>query len=143
MATSERALERAAAESGTLSERAASLIEQDILAGHLPPGSRLGIIELVQRYEIGATPLREGLSRPPRDDARDHQRRRFHAQSPGACRPRARAGRCRRASDAGDASALDHQFRVSAGPRGTFMSVVASLYAARCSRRQEPLIAFN
>ena len=63
MATSERALERAAAESGTLSERAASLIEQDILAGHLPPGSRLGIIELVQRYEIGATPLREGLSR--------------------------------------------------------------------------------
>lgn len=63
MAASERALERPAAESGTLSERAASLIEQDILAGHLPPGSRLGIIELVQRYEIGATPLREGLSR--------------------------------------------------------------------------------
>lgn len=63
MATSERTLEHAAAESGTLSERAASLIEQDILAGHLPPGSRLGIIELVQRYEIGATPLREGLSR--------------------------------------------------------------------------------
>lgn len=63
MAASERTLERAAAESGTLSERAASLIEQDILAGHLPPGSRLGIIELVQRYEIGATPLREGLSR--------------------------------------------------------------------------------
>lgn len=63
MPASERALERTAAESGTLTERAASLIEQDILAGHLAPGSRLGILELVQRYEIGATPLREGLSR--------------------------------------------------------------------------------
>src|SRR5438034_6543918 len=52
-----------AGEAGTLSERAATLIEQDILAGHLAPGSRLGIVDLVQRYEIGATPLREGLSR--------------------------------------------------------------------------------
>ena len=47
----------------TLTERAASLIQRDILAGHLAPGARLGIVELVQRYEIGATPLREGLSR--------------------------------------------------------------------------------
>jgi DNA-binding GntR family transcriptional regulator len=47
----------------TLSERAPTLMEQDILAGHLAPGSRLGIVDLVQRYEIGATPLREGLSR--------------------------------------------------------------------------------
>jgi GntR family transcriptional regulator, carbon starvation induced regulator len=54
---------RPAAEAATLSERAAMLVEQDILAGHLAPGSRLGIIDLVQRYEIGATPLREGLSR--------------------------------------------------------------------------------
>jgi GntR family transcriptional regulator, carbon starvation induced regulator len=59
----ERPLERLAAEGGTLSERAACLIEQDILAGLLAPGSRLGIVELAQRYEIGATPLREGLSR--------------------------------------------------------------------------------
>lgn len=47
----------------TLSERAAVLVEQDIIAGHLAPGSRLGIADLVQRYNIGATPLREGLSR--------------------------------------------------------------------------------
>src|SRR5262245_10632838 len=47
----------------TLSERAANLVEQDIIAGDLAPGSRLGIADLVQRYEIGATPLREGLSR--------------------------------------------------------------------------------
>jgi GntR family carbon starvation induced transcriptional regulator len=49
--------------SDTLSERAAGLVEQDIIAGVLAPGARLGIVDLVQRYEIGATPLREGLSR--------------------------------------------------------------------------------
>jgi len=52
-----------ASEAGTLSERAATRVEQDILAGHLAPGARLGIVDLVERYEIGATPLREGLSR--------------------------------------------------------------------------------
>ena len=50
-------------ETDTLSERAANLVERDIIAGHLAPGARLGIVDLVQRYEIGATPLREGLSR--------------------------------------------------------------------------------
>jgi DNA-binding GntR family transcriptional regulator len=49
--------------SDTLSERAANLLQRDILAGHLAPGARLGIVDLAQRYEIGATPLREGLSR--------------------------------------------------------------------------------
>jgi GntR family carbon starvation induced transcriptional regulator len=49
--------------SDTLSERAASLVQHDIIAGRLAPGARLGIVDLVQRYEIGATPLREGLSR--------------------------------------------------------------------------------
>src|ERR1700756_805883 len=52
-----------ASEAGTLSERAATLGEQEILAGHLAPGARRGIVDLVERYEIGATPLREGLSR--------------------------------------------------------------------------------
>lgn len=47
----------------TLSERAAALIEHDIVSGQLAPGQRLGIADLVQRYEIGATPIREGLSR--------------------------------------------------------------------------------
>src|ERR1700676_6191 len=47
----------------TLSERADHLVERDIIAGPLAPGARLGIVDLVQRYEIGATPLREGLSR--------------------------------------------------------------------------------
>jgi GntR family transcriptional regulator, carbon starvation induced regulator len=51
------------ASADTLSERAAGLIERDIIEGRLPPGSRLGIVDLAQRYEIGPTPLREGLSR--------------------------------------------------------------------------------
>ncbi|QUS38581.1 FCD domain-containing protein [Tardiphaga alba] len=51
------------AASDTLSERAALRLEQDIIAGDLAPGTRLGIVDLVQRYEIGATPMREGLSR--------------------------------------------------------------------------------
>src|SRR6266852_822616 len=54
---------RPVTEAATLSERAATLVEQDILAGLLAPGARLGIVDLVQRYDIGATPLREGLSR--------------------------------------------------------------------------------
>src|SRR4051812_47289953 len=49
--------------SDTLSERAATLLQHDIIAGNLAPGTRLGIVDLVQRYEIGATPMREGLSR--------------------------------------------------------------------------------
>jgi len=53
----------AATAADTLSERAASLLEHDIISGALAPGARLGIVDLVQRYEIGATPLREGLSR--------------------------------------------------------------------------------
>jgi GntR family transcriptional regulator, carbon starvation induced regulator len=47
----------------TLSERAAGILERDILAGKLRPGSRLAITELARHYDIGATPLREGLSR--------------------------------------------------------------------------------
>ena len=49
--------------SDTLSERAAGLLQRDILTGKLLPGARLAIAELAQAYDIGATPLREGLSR--------------------------------------------------------------------------------
>ena len=47
----------------TLSERAAALLEADIVSGALAPGARLGIVERAAHYGIGATPLREGLSR--------------------------------------------------------------------------------
>src|ERR1700687_3145720 len=50
-------------ETDTLSERAANLVERDIIGGLHAPGARLGIVDLARRYEIGATPLREGLSR--------------------------------------------------------------------------------
>ena len=63
MPTPQRDQSEPAAETVTLRERAATLVERDILAGHLAPGARLGIVDLVERYDIGATPLREGLSR--------------------------------------------------------------------------------
>jgi GntR family carbon starvation induced transcriptional regulator len=47
----------------TLSERAAALVEGDIVSGVLAPGSRLAIADLAAHYGIGATPVREGLSR--------------------------------------------------------------------------------
>ena len=47
----------------TLSERAAARVEADILSGALAPDSRLGIAETAARYGVGATPLREALSR--------------------------------------------------------------------------------
>lgn len=47
----------------TLSQRAATLIQHDILAGVWRPGEKLGIHALSKRYGIGATPVREGLSR--------------------------------------------------------------------------------
>jgi GntR family transcriptional regulator, carbon starvation induced regulator len=52
-----------AADAETLTERAAQRIEADILAGALAPGGRLGIVETAARYGVGATPLREALSR--------------------------------------------------------------------------------
>jgi GntR family transcriptional regulator, carbon starvation induced regulator len=47
----------------TLSERALALVETDIVSGALAPGVRLGIAETAARYGVGATPLREALSR--------------------------------------------------------------------------------
>ncbi len=47
----------------TLAARTAARIEADIVAGALAPDSRLGITETAVRYGVGATPLREALSR--------------------------------------------------------------------------------
>jgi len=60
-----RALARSAepVAADTLSERAAALIQRDILTGRFAPGSRLGIMDLAHDYGMGATPVREGLSR--------------------------------------------------------------------------------
>ena len=50
-------------DAATLSSRVCQAIEADILAGRLAPDSRLGIAETSARYGVGATPLREALSR--------------------------------------------------------------------------------
>jgi GntR family transcriptional regulator, carbon starvation induced regulator len=46
----------------TLARQVAGLLRRDILAGALPPGSRLRIEGLRARYGVGASPLREALS---------------------------------------------------------------------------------
>lgn len=47
----------------TETQRAYQLIQGDIVAGELPPGQKLKIVDLRSRYDIGASPLREALSR--------------------------------------------------------------------------------
>lgn len=47
----------------TQAERAALVLRRDILNGRLPPAAKLVIADLAAGYDIGATPLREGLSR--------------------------------------------------------------------------------
>ena len=47
----------------TLSDQVYGDLRDDIVHGHLPPGSKLKIEPLRERYKIGASPLREALSR--------------------------------------------------------------------------------
>lgn len=47
----------------TGSQTAAAYLTRDILSGALPPAGKLKVRDLSLRYEIGATPLREALSR--------------------------------------------------------------------------------
>jgi GntR family carbon starvation induced transcriptional regulator len=47
----------------TITERAVTLLQRDILSGELVPASKLVVADLAKRYGIGATPLREALSR--------------------------------------------------------------------------------
>ena len=46
-----------------MAERSAALLQRDILTGRLAPDSKLVISDLAEDYGIGATPIREGLSR--------------------------------------------------------------------------------
>lgn len=52
-----------AVEGTTLTQRAYALLRQDILSGALPAGTKLRIEALKAKYDIGASPLREALSR--------------------------------------------------------------------------------
>src|ERR1700761_9071065 len=49
--------------SKTQSEWLIEAVRQDIVNGSLSPGERLGMVMLQQRYGVGASPLREALSR--------------------------------------------------------------------------------
>jgi GntR family transcriptional regulator, carbon starvation induced regulator len=66
--TSERVIAFAAAAfpadgEPTLTERATNLLRRAILSGVLQPGEKLAIHALAERFKIGTTPIREGLSR--------------------------------------------------------------------------------
>lgn len=50
-------------DAGTLTEKAVEQLQRDILSGELQPGVKLGIAGLVDAYGIGATPIREALTR--------------------------------------------------------------------------------
>jgi DNA-binding GntR family transcriptional regulator len=47
----------------TLAGRAYRRLRQDVVSGHLAPGSKLRLEKLVGDYEIGMSPLREALAR--------------------------------------------------------------------------------
>lgn len=47
----------------TLAERAEQLMQKDIMAGTLKPGTRLAVTELADRYGVSSSPIREALSR--------------------------------------------------------------------------------
>jgi len=47
----------------TLADRAYRRLRHDIVAGHLPPGSKLKLEGLVQDYGVGMAPVREALAR--------------------------------------------------------------------------------
>jgi len=69
------------ADAETLTERAAQLLEHEILHGVLEPGSRLAVQELSARYGISSSPVREALLRVVAQDlAQVIDRRGFHVR---------------------------------------------------------------
>lgn len=51
----------------TLASTVYGRLRHDIIGGELPPGSKLPMRELCQRYAVGISPLREALNRLSRD----------------------------------------------------------------------------
>lgn len=47
----------------TLASRVFERLREDILEGRLPPGAKLRVEALQERYQVGASPLREALNR--------------------------------------------------------------------------------
>lgn len=57
------ALPRDVSSPPTLAERAAQLLQRAIITGEIEPGAKLNILKLAQKFDIGATPVREALVR--------------------------------------------------------------------------------
>lgn len=47
--------------SPTLTDKVSKMIRQDILNGELAPGQKLVVADLKNRYNVGASPIREAL----------------------------------------------------------------------------------
>lgn len=47
--------------SPTLTDKVLRMIRQDILDGELKPGQKLVVAELKEKYNVGASPIREAL----------------------------------------------------------------------------------
>ena len=50
-------------EAKTLAAQVYEKLREDIVAGHLEPGSKLKLEQLLSKYSVGMSPLREALSR--------------------------------------------------------------------------------
>lgn len=62
--------------SRNLSEKGYELLRRDILHGELPPGKKLHVDRMSDRYEIGTVPLREALNRLSSEGLVQHRSRR-------------------------------------------------------------------
>ncbi|MGE0503418.1 MAG: FCD domain-containing protein [Rhizobiaceae bacterium] len=69
-------------EAALLSDAALGALREDILSGELPPNTRLRMAMLHKRYNIGASPLREALSRLVADNLVVALQRRGFAVAP-------------------------------------------------------------
>lgn len=58
---------RGAPASSTLASQAYERLRREIITAKLPPGQKLHIAQLCERYEIGLSPMREALNRLSRD----------------------------------------------------------------------------
>jgi GntR family carbon starvation induced transcriptional regulator len=57
------ALDAGTSKAGTRASEIYSLLRSDIIAARLPPGRKLKVAELAEKYDVGIAPVREALNR--------------------------------------------------------------------------------
>ncbi len=67
MATRVKSTKPAGGEPATLASTAYERLRREIIAGDFPPGRKLHIRRLCERYDVGLSPMREALNRVSRD----------------------------------------------------------------------------